>query len=230
MTKRKELKERNPELKNTEISSILGELWRKTADEEKRPFVQQEEIEREKYKEKMSVWREKKAKEDLMKKEREAENTAKAIAEKKMKAELVSSKGPYPPEDFNSKIDHQPKRMDSFPPPRQQQYHPYLDHYDYGQGWQNQDMTSQYHTMPPNHQHHQGEFHLPPPPPPSTNTGNGHEKYNESFDMFQNQHQFVFSDHSQYYEQGQHRHLKLEEAGTESPYSYSEEFDPVPLH
>lgn len=246
MTKRKELKERNPQLKNTEISRILGQLWRKTADDEKRPFIEQEEVEREKYKERMSLWREKKAKADQEKKERDAESTAKAIAEKRLQAEtetVSSSKSASPSVDeysFNNthNIDshqQQQQRIDSFPPlpPQQQQQQPlrqsplsqpYASHsypYEYGQGWQNQD-NSQYHNMPPSRQHH-GEFHL-------NSQSNMHEKYNESFDVFHNQNQFGFSDQSQYYDQGQHRHVKLEEGEDDSPYTYSGEFDPVPLH
>lgn len=65
--KRKEIKKKNPDLKTTEISRMLGTLWRATDEEIKRPFVKKEEIERKEYKEKMVVWkREKEIKDKLL--------------------------------------------------------------------------------------------------------------------------------------------------------------------
>lgn len=198
----------------------------------------------------MSAWREKKAKLDKEKKERDAENTAKVIAEKKLMAEKVVSNGPSSDELSFKNVNndhHQPQRMDSFPPMSTQHQahrqdlsrsspqmnHPYGNYYpyEYGQqGWQNQELHPQYNSMPPSSRHHhQGEFHIPPPPP-SMSSGNGQEKFGETFDVFQNQPQFGFPDQSQYYEQGQHRQVKLENDDADSPYSYTEEFDPVPIH
>lgn len=57
-SKRKILKANNPSLKNTDISRVLGDMWRKTSDEEKRPHLERESREREKYKEDMSQWKE----------------------------------------------------------------------------------------------------------------------------------------------------------------------------
>ncbi len=243
LTKRKELKASNPSLKNTEISRILGDLWRKTSDDEKKPFIEQEEVEREKYKERMAEWRENKAKVDKEKKERQAEDTARAIAEKKIIAEkLMSGDHSYK----NSENDEiQAQRIDSFPPPplpppQQQQSsyrqgsplnHSYSNPYGYEYGHQGyQDVSSHFGNMPSNrgNQHLQGEFNLPTPP---SNGSSGHEKYSESFnDVFQNQHQFGFTDQGNYYDHGQSRQIKLEDGGADSPYSYNEEFDPVPIH
>jgi hypothetical protein len=65
--KRKEIKKINPNLKTTDISRKLGQLWRATSEDEKRPFVEREEIEREEYKQKMHAWkREKEAKESIL--------------------------------------------------------------------------------------------------------------------------------------------------------------------
>ena len=225
---------------------MLGELWRKTSDEEKEPFKEQEEVEREKYKERMSAWRKNKAKLDQEKKEKDAENTAKVIAEKKLMAEKIASSGPSSDES-NVNNDHyqptHPQRMDSFPlmSTQQQAYRqdvsqppPHMNHnygnhpYEYGQQeWQNQDLHPQYNVIHSSRHHHPGEFHLPPP---AIHSGNVQEKFGETFDVLQNQPQFGFPDHSQYYEQGQHRQVKLEDGGADSPYSYTEEFDPVPIH
>ncbi len=62
--KRKEIKKNNPDLKTTDISRMLGRLWRETSEEEKRPYVEREEIERVQYKEKMCAWKKKKEKKD----------------------------------------------------------------------------------------------------------------------------------------------------------------------
>lgn len=40
--KRKEVKQENPHVDNTDISRILGHMWRNATEEEKEPFVQQE--------------------------------------------------------------------------------------------------------------------------------------------------------------------------------------------
>ena len=55
--KRQEIKEKNPEMKNTEISRILGDMWRSLTDEERRPFIEKEKEEREKYKVAIAEWR-----------------------------------------------------------------------------------------------------------------------------------------------------------------------------
>jgi hypothetical protein len=66
MGKRKELSEKNPDMKNTEISRILGQMWRSLTDDERHPFVQKEKDEREKYTAAMNAWKQKKD-EDMQK-------------------------------------------------------------------------------------------------------------------------------------------------------------------
>lgn len=56
--KRSQIKNENPEIKNTEVSRILGELWRNLSAEERFPYVEQEKIERGKYKIATAAWRE----------------------------------------------------------------------------------------------------------------------------------------------------------------------------
>jgi len=60
--KRQELRKLNPETKNTEISRMLGRLWRDAPMTEKRPYIERELDEREAYKCAMTEW--KKEKED----------------------------------------------------------------------------------------------------------------------------------------------------------------------
>jgi hypothetical protein len=63
---RPEVQREFPHLKNTDVSSLLAERWRAAPDEAKRPHLEREMREREKYHEEMAVWRvqeEKKAEE-----------------------------------------------------------------------------------------------------------------------------------------------------------------------
>ncbi len=60
-TRRKQVKEANPDVSNTDVSRLLGEIWRNASDAEKAPYVEAEVVERKKYKEVMKKWREEKA-------------------------------------------------------------------------------------------------------------------------------------------------------------------------
>lgn len=55
--RRQQIKDKNPGIKNTEVSRFLGELWRNSTEEERRPFVEKEREEREKYKVSIADWR-----------------------------------------------------------------------------------------------------------------------------------------------------------------------------
>jgi HMG (high mobility group) box len=55
--KRRQIKEANPNMRNTEISRVLGELWRNASDDVKLPHVEREKQEREKYKVAIADWR-----------------------------------------------------------------------------------------------------------------------------------------------------------------------------
>ena len=60
--RRTRIRTENPDMKNTEVSRILGEMWRNLSDEDRQPFVDQEKSEREKYKVVIAEWRENEAK------------------------------------------------------------------------------------------------------------------------------------------------------------------------
>jgi hypothetical protein len=60
LIERPKLQEKNPDMANTDVSRLLGELWRNGSEEDKRPFVEQEKKEREKYKVAMEAWKEEK--------------------------------------------------------------------------------------------------------------------------------------------------------------------------
>eukprot|EP00549_Striatella_unipunctata_P025955 CAMPEP_0118714724 /NCGR_PEP_ID=MMETSP0800-20121206/26383_1 /TAXON_ID=210618 ORGANISM="Striatella unipunctata, Strain CCMP2910" /NCGR_SAMPLE_ID=MMETSP0800 /ASSEMBLY_ACC=CAM_ASM_000638 /LENGTH=279 /DNA_ID=CAMNT_0006620623 /DNA_START=179 /DNA_END=1018 /DNA_ORIENTATION=- len=55
--KRREIKAKNPHMKNTEVSRVLGEMWRNATEEERRPHVEREKKERDQYKDDISKWR-----------------------------------------------------------------------------------------------------------------------------------------------------------------------------
>jgi hypothetical protein len=54
--KRTELKANNPEWKVTEVSAELGRLWREATDDEKAPFVEAAEADKERYAEEMAAY------------------------------------------------------------------------------------------------------------------------------------------------------------------------------
>ena len=51
----------NSDLSNTDVSRLLGEMWRSASPAEKKPYVEEEKIERAKYKEEIKRWRERQA-------------------------------------------------------------------------------------------------------------------------------------------------------------------------
>lgn len=63
--KRRIIKGENPGMRNTEISRILGEMWKNASHEEKSPHIEREAKERAKYKINIAKWR----KEDSIQKE-----------------------------------------------------------------------------------------------------------------------------------------------------------------
>ena len=54
------MKQAHGSLTNAQVSSMLGDMWRSTSDEEKRPYQEHERAEREIYKQKIARWREQK--------------------------------------------------------------------------------------------------------------------------------------------------------------------------
>ena len=55
--KRSDVKEQNPDMSNTDVSRLLGEMWRNASEEVRRPYVEDEETERALYKEQIKHWR-----------------------------------------------------------------------------------------------------------------------------------------------------------------------------
>ena len=63
-TRRTKVKEENPDMSNTDVSRLLGEMWRNAPPRERAPYVEQEERERAIYKENIRRWRENQARMD----------------------------------------------------------------------------------------------------------------------------------------------------------------------
>jgi len=94
--KRRQIKEANPSMKNTEVSRLLGEMWRNAPESEKMPHIEKEKGEREKYKVAIADWRK--------------DFDARIEKERKAQAEQAAyMANMYPP---NSETQHQ-----QYPPP-----------------------------------------------------------------------------------------------------------------
>jgi hypothetical protein len=56
-TRRSVVKQQNPDMSNTDVSRLLGEMWRSAPDKEKRPYVEIEERERAVYKQETGAFK-----------------------------------------------------------------------------------------------------------------------------------------------------------------------------
>jgi len=56
--RRRIIKDKNPGMRNTEVSRVLGDMWRNAPEEERNPHIEREAREREKYKVAIAKWRE----------------------------------------------------------------------------------------------------------------------------------------------------------------------------
>lgn len=74
--RRNSIKDEHPNMKNTEISSILGEQWRNATEEERRPHVEKELRERSKYKAAVEEFK----REEVARKEEERKTAARIAA------------------------------------------------------------------------------------------------------------------------------------------------------
>jgi len=76
--RRSQIKAANPDMRNTQVSRILGEMWRNLSDEERRPHVEKEKGEREKYKIATAEWK----KEHEAKQEAQRKSDAEQLAQR----------------------------------------------------------------------------------------------------------------------------------------------------
>lgn len=108
--RRRDIKEANPGMRNTEISRILGGMWKQAPESERSPHIAKEAEERKKYKIRIADW---KSKEEERKKE----------AQKLLEQQQAMYPPPqqYPPHEQPI-----PQREDQAYPVQSQQYHPPL--------------------------------------------------------------------------------------------------------
>ena len=158
--KREAIKAKYPGIKNTEISKMLGCMWREAPSQEKNPYIKHEQQERIKYKVKMENWR-KKQKENL----KSSSISSDSFGVEKQSfghdlirddCEIVNGKGkcgfiqdPLTDKDFG--IPSAPMCDPIYPPPPPPHmlypHPPYYPYYDY---------SAPYHSYPPPQ--------APPPP------------------------------------------------------------------
>ncbi len=93
--RRQQIKDKNPEMKNTEVSRLLGEQWRNASEEERRPYVDKEKGEREKYKVSIADWR----------KDYEKKKEEQRYLEASRLSHVFANQPPYPGHDST---DHNP--------------------------------------------------------------------------------------------------------------------------
>jgi hypothetical protein len=63
-TRRTLVKQENPDMSNTDVSRLLGEMWRSAPEREKRPYVEMEERERATYKQETAAFKAQQARVD----------------------------------------------------------------------------------------------------------------------------------------------------------------------
>jgi hypothetical protein len=63
-TRRAVVKRGNPDMSNTDVSRLLGEMWRNASSVERKPYKDQEKRERDDYKVRIQLWREERARVD----------------------------------------------------------------------------------------------------------------------------------------------------------------------
>ena len=63
-TRRSLVKHQNPDMSNTDVSRLLGEMWRSAPEREKRPYVETEERERAVYKQETAAFKAQQARVD----------------------------------------------------------------------------------------------------------------------------------------------------------------------
>jgi len=177
--RRKKIKAKNPGMKNTEVSQVLGEMWRNASDEEKRPHMEIEERERAKYKIQIAKWNEEKKARDEAQKKAQEEQQRQYMHQMgggggAMSGGAPASQGPPPPPPQGMPYampPHQgapPPSGHGSPPmqgdPSQQQNSQHPPHPSQQQGYDPNMMYQQqpqpYGMPPPN-----APYYMYPPPP-----------------------------------------------------------------
>lgn len=174
--KRRVIKEANPGMRNTEISRVLGGMWKKALPEERAPHIEREAAEREKYKVRIAKWRvEEKERTRELEEEQKAKWMGKSVGDESDRSingygksspipsqrasplpvhhSRPSSPGPVPISSYyaqQSYGEYYPSQNYGAPPPQYSSYGPY---------------TAQTQQLPPPPQAQNYYRNYPPMPP-----------------------------------------------------------------
>ncbi|KAL7579085.1 hypothetical protein ACA910_019120 [Epithemia clementina (nom. ined.)] len=133
--KRTLLKKQHPDMKNTEVSRLLGEMWRNAPDSEKRPHIEKEKEEREKYKIAIAEWRkDAEARQEAQKQAAAEWTAAEQQATTSAAASSMEQAAAMPPSGHHFPRDHGYAHHQSPLPPAQYMYQPPPFPYPYSTG------------------------------------------------------------------------------------------------
>ena len=138
-TRRSVVKTENPDMSNTDVSRLLGEMWRNASPKERAPYVEQEERERAVYKKAIASWRSEQAKLDAA--SRTSHRSVQQLVDHSPQAyqyavddnshqrvQRLSDHMPHAYEGHRSQIAGASSHDDSISPPREYGL-PHVDHY-----------------------------------------------------------------------------------------------------
>lgn len=218
LKKRKELKESNPTVKNTDISRLLGGLWRSITEEEKRPHIEQEESERKKYKAEMIKWR---------KDQEEKEEATKEANSNYHELFQISSSS------HETNQDAPPHDVKQYPVDSNRTYEHYNLKYE---GWNNCSSTIQA-QLPPTHnmcQFPQRVYSSETRYPQSCECFDQYDENGLNCDTSSHYDQSIWHEGARYHDQGNDVHLNVEEGNISDIFLYPDmyepnAFEPIPI-
>ncbi len=125
------MKRDNPDMSNTDVSRLLGEMWRNAHPKEKLPYIQQEEEERNAYKEDIKRWKDEQSRLDAA--SRTSHQNVQMMADfghQDFEDRVVGSASTETADDAGS---HDDELRVAQPPPAsyQARYHHYNYHHSY---------------------------------------------------------------------------------------------------
>lgn len=227
--KRRVIKEANPGMRNTEISRVLGEMWKKASAEERAPHIEREAVEREKYKVQMAKWKEE---EDVRQREIDQNENSQWLERSAMNKQSNDMTGH--PIDRMSPRAYDQHSLSPLPLPLHHHHHqPHLSppHSYYPPGNSHPDYYPMQGHGVSNPYNSYGSYHHPPPPPPP---GQGYYQGYTSMHPPQ-YHPRNYQDYPQDYDSSQ-RHDNMENTPAQVPYnsyyptpmrSYNSDINPI---
>ena len=209
--KRSSLKVKHPEMKNTDISRILGIAWRDASEEERLPFILREEKEREDYKYKMDLWKKSQAEkaDEVHNLDKDPFSSSSVTPLPPFPDPVKSVFHPVQNQMYNTTLSmgdcSHDDRYAQFIPPRGYPTQPYYNH---GQMYQQQQP----------HQSNPGNSHASYPP----HIVKSYPGVVNQFDPYERDHYLEFSHSADFMD---------DTDNIPHPFHFeSDDFDPVPIH